>query len=113
MLTFSIPSLQERRDDPVARVAFFAYCLITYAIHPGERQPCVCCGQPGPGDWCNTCDVAGNRPLAGFPHFKPHLVTPMCNRCVRDNVKCVVCNTRPEEGPPDRFEAGLHMAGWS
>ena len=121
MLGWKVPELEERRNEPAARVAFYAYCLITFAIDLAQRFPCVCCGQPGPAQWCDTCELAGNRPLAGPPHFRPDLNTPMCNRCVHDNVACLVCGTRPEDGPPDHGPGvalevdGLHITahGWA
>jgi hypothetical protein len=114
MLSFAVPTLAERREDPVARVAFYAYCLFTFVIAPAQRYPCVTCGQPGPAQWCNNCDMAGNHPLAGPPHFQPHLITPMCNACIHDNVKCLVCDVHPEDGPPDEaFNVGpASVHGW-
>ena len=97
MLSFAVPTLQERRNELSARVAYFAYCLVTFPLQPHQRVPCTCCGQPGPGDWCNTCEVHGNHPLPN----QPQLITPVCNACMADNVVCPICGVAPADGPAE------------
>lgn len=97
--TFYTPELQQRRDEQSARAAYFAHTVALHEVDPRQRFPCYTCGSPGPAKWCNTCDVAGNRPLhiTGFSHY----ITPMCNACVADDVKCLICGIKPSEGPTD------------
>ena len=88
--TFATPSLHERRDEPSARAAFFAYASAFVPATPHNKMSCNACGQPGPGNWCNICELA--HPNSGmFP--------PLCNTCVADDVECPICGTRPSQGP--------------
>ena len=90
-------TLDQRRDELSARVAYFAWCLLRLAYTPMQCVPCTACGQPGPGDWCNTCDVQGNHPIL----LHPHLTAPLCRTCVADNVTCPICRITPEDGPAE------------
>ena len=105
-MLYSVPTLAQRRAELAASMAYFAHVLRT-AVPPLEahqRFPCYQCGQAGPGDWCNTCEVLGNRPL----REQPHLVTPFCHACMAANVQCRVCGVRPDDGPDD---AAFQVAG--
>lgn len=118
LYSFATPSLAERREERSARAAFTAYAIVrlrnSRPLTPNERISCICCGQPGPGDWCNTCEVAGNHPVPS----QPHIITPLCNSCVADNMKCPICGTKPADGPADEDFApvggvdALQIAGW-
>jgi hypothetical protein len=93
------PNLQDRRAEPAASWAHFATVVADARVVFGPDHvsiPCITCGADGKLDWCNTCEVRGNRP----PEAKGFL-TPMCRRCEADNVKCRLCGMRPSEGPSD------------
>lgn len=98
--TFLTPELEDRRAEPSARAAYYAYAAALVEIDPGQRYPCYTCGIPAPIQWCNTCDVAGNRPLRTWTGFS-HYITPMCNTCVADDVTCLICGIKPSAGPTD------------
>ena len=98
-----------RRESKAARAAFFAHCLnMPGGLLPHERVPCVCCGQGGPGDWCNTCQIRGNH--MGRYAGMDHMITTVCNACARDDVKCTVCGVRPSEGPSEEEASAAALA---
>ena len=98
ILTYSVPSLEQRRANWAARVAYYAWVLNNYPIEPAGRYMCYCCGAPGPANWCNTCEFRDNRPVPG----QPHMITPICNTCVTMNLTCPICHVNPTDGPSDR-----------
>jgi len=103
--TYSIVGITRamRRDDKAARAAYIAEML---RRNPGWQltRPtfgllCVTCGEPGTAnDWCNMCEVMGNRP---YPEMYPLIISPMCRPCIQDNIKCPVCCVRPSDGPSE------------
>ena len=97
ILTYSVPTLEQRRENWAARVAYFAHVLNTHVIEPARRYMCYCCGAPGPGNWCNTCEVQGNCPIPG----QPRMITPICNACSAMNLTCPICGVAPADGPSD------------
>ena len=99
-MLYLVPTLPQRRRELSASMAYFAYFLTTpqaQHVQPVLRFPCYHCGQPAPGNWCNTCEIMGNRPL----RERPDLVTPYCNACFEADLTCRVCGTRPSEGPDE------------
>ena len=92
----SLPTMEERRAEPAARVAWRFYRLAIGAAHPG-MPPCHMCGGVAGQGWCNTCEVMGNHPLPNFPG----IITPYCPECDEANVTCSVCGVAPRDGPPD------------
>ena len=84
-MTFTIPSLAERRACGCARVAFYAYWISI----GGDLPMCLTCGL-GTGNWCDTCELHGE---AFEWKGQPMVGKPLCTICENDvNVVCVVCS---------------------
>ena len=96
-LTYFLPTIEDRRDSWAARVAYYAWVLTAYVIPRARKYMCHCCGEPGPGDWCNMCEVRGNHPIRG----QPSMITPICRACIALDLTCPICDTKPSEGPSD------------
>ena len=108
-------TLHMRRTDPAARAAYVAEALRRHALVFGAEErphpPCITCGLLGAGDWCNMCEVLGIHPDPALPNW----VTPMCHRCIADDIVCPECGIAPSAGPQDQEfwpgEDGVQVAG--
>ena len=108
-------TLHMRRTDRAVRAAYIAEALRRHALVFGAEArphpPCITCGLLGAQDWCNMCEVLGIHPYPALPNW----VTPMCRRCIADDIVCPECDTAPSQGPQDQEfwpgEDGVQVAG--
>ena len=96
-MLYAVPTVAQRRESRAARAAYIAYAITTFHLLPHERIFCMCCARERASDWCNTCEILGNRPVPN----QPQLITPYCNACMDADVECTICGVRPLNGPAD------------
>ena len=96
--TYTMPTLDQRRAEPAARIAHFARIAQEhYRQFPGvsfeERDRhliamCNACGQ-NTGNWCDHCESAGRVYVTQW--HQTMVGSPLCKRCEGDHVTCNVC----------------------
>ena len=86
--TYTLPTLEERRAKPAARIAYFAHVmLVQEGVFPVIAM-CVTCGA-STGNTCETCEEEGRHFTTTWGQSM--LGSPMCTMCEDDGEECTVC----------------------